>query len=224
MRSFLATLLLCLFAFPAHSSVSDGKEFLGKSYSQSGRLILTKDGRRYVGHATITITPRNAKAARELKRAAKIDRKNWKAKRYAKKAVRYVAPKAARAQKAVAQTAGGSHLVQKARAYIGMNAQQIGLKRYTLWCATFINYLTGGGTGSDLAASWARQKPRVSPQVGAVAVMPRFNRSGKRVGDHVGVVSGFDRNGNPILISGNHNNRVREAAYPARRIYAYVMP
>jgi hypothetical protein len=38
------------------------------------------------------------------------------------------------------------------------------------------------------------------------------------------VVSGFDASGNPIVISGNHNNRVREAVYPRSRIRAWVSP
>jgi uncharacterized protein (TIGR02594 family) len=57
------------------------------------------------------------------------------------------------------------------------------------------------------------------PQVGAIAVMSRGKRGG-----HVGVVSGFDKSGNPIVISGNHGGRVAEAVYPRGRIYAYVMP
>jgi hypothetical protein len=43
-------------------------------------------------------------------------------------------------------------------------------------------------------------------------------------GGHVGVVSGIDASGNPIIISGNHNKRVAEAVYPRSRIYAYVVP
>ena len=43
-------------------------------------------------------------------------------------------------------------------------------------------------------------------------------------GGHVGVVSGIDDKGNPIIISGNHNNTVAESAYPRSRIIAYVMP
>ncbi len=43
-------------------------------------------------------------------------------------------------------------------------------------------------------------------------------------GGHVGVVSGFDSNGNPIIISGNHNKRVGVAVYPRERVYAYVVP
>jgi uncharacterized protein (TIGR02594 family) len=75
------------------------------------------------------------------------------------------------------------------------------------------------GTGSDMARSFANYGQRISgPQVGAIAVM------GRRGGGHVGVVSGIDANGNPILVSGNNGNRVREASYPRGRIYAYVMP
>jgi len=60
---------------------------------------------------------------------------------------------------------------------------------------------------------------RVSgPQVGAIAVM------GRRGGGHVGVVSGVDPNGNPIVVSGNHNRTVAESVYPAGRISAYVLP
>ena len=46
----------------------------------------------------------------------------------------------------------------------------------------------------------------------------------RRGGGHVGVVSGLDGNGNPIIISGNHGHRVAESVYPRGRIYAYVMP
>jgi uncharacterized protein (TIGR02594 family) len=57
------------------------------------------------------------------------------------------------------------------------------------------------------------------PQVGAIAVMSRGKRGG-----HVGIVSGIDKSGNPILISGNHGRKVAEAPYSRKRIYAYVMP
>ena len=59
------------------------------------------------------------------------------------------------------------------------------------------------GTGSDMARSFASYGQRVSgPQVGAIAVM------GRRGGGHVGVVSGIDAQGNPIVVSGNNGNRV----------------
>jgi uncharacterized protein (TIGR02594 family) len=60
---------------------------------------------------------------------------------------------------------------------------------------------------------------RVSgPQIGAIAVM------GRRGGGHVGIITGIDASGNPIMISGNNGNRVREAPISRGRIYAYVMP
>jgi hypothetical protein len=33
----------------------------------------------------------------------------------------------------------------------------------------------------------------------------------RRGGRHVGIVSGVDPNGNPIILSGNHNHKVGEA-------------
>ncbi len=75
------------------------------------------------------------------------------------------------------------------------------------------------GTGSDMARSFTSYGQRVSgPQVGAIAVM------GRRGGGHVGVVSGIDAGGNPIVVSGNNGNRVREAPVSRGRIFAYVLP
>jgi len=115
---------------------------------------------------------------------------------------------------------GGGSIVAEARSYIGSGNPT---NRRRLWCARFMNMVlqkTGHkGTGSDMASSFARYGRRVSgPQVGAIAVMSR------RGGGHVGVVSGIDAKGNPIIISGNHGHRVAEATYSRGRIYAYVMP
>jgi uncharacterized protein (TIGR02594 family) len=114
---------------------------------------------------------------------------------------------------------GSSGLVSEARRYLGGNPTS----RRSLWCARFMNMVlehTGHhGTGSDMASSFARYGERVSgPQVGAIAVM------GRRGGGHVGVITGIDAHGNPIMISGNNGNRVREAPISRGRIYAYVMP
>jgi uncharacterized protein (TIGR02594 family) len=113
-----------------------------------------------------------------------------------------------------------SNVVAEARRYLG-GGNPTG--RESLWCARFMNMVlehTGHqGTGSDLAASFAHYGQRVSgPQVGAIAVMAR------RGGGHVGVVSGIDAQGNPIVISGNYGNRVKEAKISRGRIYAYVVP
>lgn len=114
---------------------------------------------------------------------------------------------------------GGSGLVSEARRYLGGNPTGRG----SLWCARFMNMVlqhTGHqGTGSDMASSFARYGTRVSgSQVGAIAVM------GRRGGGHVGIITGVDAQGNPIMISGNNGNRVREAPISRGRIYAYVMP
>jgi uncharacterized protein (TIGR02594 family) len=94
--------------------------------------------------------------------------------------------------------------------------------RASLWCGAFMDLVLkrkGHRGGGNLASAYTRYGTHVSgPQVGAIAVM------GRRGGGHVGVVSGIDANGNPIIVSGNHNRTVAESIYPARRIHAYVLP
>lgn len=111
-----------------------------------------------------------------------------------------------------------SSLVSEARKYIGTNPTG----RSSLWCGAFMDMVlkrTGHNGGGNLASAYARYGTRVSgPQVGAIAVM------GRRGGGHVGVVSGVDPNGNPIIISGNHNRTTAESVYPRGRITAYVLP
>jgi uncharacterized protein (TIGR02594 family) len=115
---------------------------------------------------------------------------------------------------------GSSDIVAEARRYVGGGNPT---SRASLWCARFMNMVLERsghrGTGSDLARSFASYGHRISgPQIGAIAVM------GRRGGGHVGVVSGIDSNGNPIVVSGNFHHRVMEAAFPRGRIYAYVIP
>jgi uncharacterized protein (TIGR02594 family) len=130
-------------------------------------------------------------------------------------------------QTSLAPAAGGtttsslnsSGIVSEARRYLGGNPTS----RSSLWCARFMNMVLQRsgykGTGSDAARSFANYGQRISgPQVGAIAVMRR------RGGGHVGIITGIDASGNPIMISGNNGNRVREAAVSRGRIYAYVMP
>jgi uncharacterized protein (TIGR02594 family) len=119
-----------------------------------------------------------------------------------------------------ASSFSSSSVVTEARKYLGGNPTGRG----SLWCARFMNMVlqhTGHrGTGSDMANSFASYGERVSgPQVGAIAVMSRG-----RGGGHVGIVTGIDASGNPIMISGNNGNRVKEAPISRGRIYAYVMP
>jgi uncharacterized protein (TIGR02594 family) len=127
----------------------------------------------------------------------------------------------ARAQSHANSAYGGptsNALVAEARKYIGTNPTARG----SLWCGAFMDLVlkrTGHPGGGNLASAYARYGTRVSgPQVGSIAVM------GRRGGGHVGVVSGVDPNGNPIIVSGNHNHTVAESVYPAGRIHAYVLP
>ncbi|MDI4236467.1 TIGR02594 family protein [Bradyrhizobium sp. Arg237L] len=119
-----------------------------------------------------------------------------------------------------AASLGSSNIVDEARRHLGGNPTSRG----SLWCARFMNMVLQHsgyrGTGSDMASSFARYGQRVSgPQVGAIAVMSRGRRGG-----HVGIITGIDAKGNPIMISGNNGNRVREASVSRGRIYVYVMP
>ena len=108
----------------------------------------------------------------------------------------------------------GNAVVEEARKYIGTNPTG----RSSLWCGAFMDMVlkrTGHAGGGNLAWGYSHYGTRVSgPQVGAIAVMH----------GHVGVVSGVDANGNPIIVSGNHNHTVAEAVYPRGRIAAYVIP
>ena len=122
---------------------------------------------------------------------------------------------------ATAAVTGGfstNSLVSEARKYLGTNPTG----RARLWCGAFMDLVfkrTGHAGGGNLASAYAKYGTRVSgPQVGAIAVMRRAG------GGHVGVVSGIDPNGNPIIISGNHNRTTAESVYPASRITAYVVP
>jgi uncharacterized protein (TIGR02594 family) len=115
---------------------------------------------------------------------------------------------------------GWPTLVTEARKYVGTNPTA----RKRLWCATFLNLVLAksgyAGTGSDAAKSFASYGKRINePTIGAIAVLTRGKRGG-----HVGIVTGIDGNGNPIIISGNHGHRVGEATYPRQRVIAYVMP
>lgn len=126
------------------------------------------------------------------------------------------------ANSSFASTSGSftsNSLVSEARKYLGTNPTG----RSTLWCGAFMDLVlrrTGHKGGGNLARAYAKYGTRVSgPQVGAIAVMSRG-----RGGGHVGVVSGVDANGNPIIISGNHNRTTAESVYPAGRVLAYVVP
>lgn len=104
----------------------------------------------------------------------------------------------------------GDSLVERARSYMGQTARQIGV-RSTLWCSAFLRHITGAAGVDDSAISWD-SRPHVLPAIGTIAVMRH----------HVGVVSGFDSSGNPIIVSGNSAHRVREGAVSRQRIISFV--
>ena len=118
---------------------------------------------------------------------------------------------------AVQRTLLGLTLSNSARAQIG-NGRSMGVKSFGArglnWLLEHAGYR---GTGSDAAKSFLHF-PHTHARVGAIAVLWR------KGGGHVGIVSGSDRAGNPVLISGNHGHRVYEATYPRSRVLAYVVP
>lgn len=115
---------------------------------------------------------------------------------------------------------GNPHWVGVAQRYKGTNPT----KRKSLWCADFMNLVLQRsgmkGTSSSMAKSFIGYGQRLSgPKVGAIAVISRGRSAG-----HVGIVTGIDSSGNPVVLSGNHNNTVAEASYSAGRVIAYVWP
>lgn len=111
------------------------------------------------------------------------------------------------------------NLIARAERYIGTNPT----RQRTLWCSDFMNFITGGGTGSRAAKSWAGWGRPSSGKPGDVVVLSR------KGGHHVGVVKGFDRAGNPVVISGNSGGRrgnrmVTVATFPAERVVSYRAP
>ena len=109
-------------------------------------------------------------------------------------------------------------LVEKARSFLGTNPT--GWSR--VWCGRFMAMiapdLAARVSNPNLARAWA-SLPRSTPQVGAIVVLSRGRNSNA---GHIGVVTGFDADGNPRVVSGNHNRRVAEGVYSKHRVIAYV--
>jgi uncharacterized protein (TIGR02594 family) len=118
---------------------------------------------------------------------------------------------------------GSPEALLEALRHVGSNAKALGLPA-SLWCADFMNMvLRKSGieaTGSRAARSYLKYGKKIDePRVGAIAIFTRGKNGG-----HIGIVRGTDGAGNPIIVSGNHNNKVAEALYPKSRVLAYVVP
>lgn len=107
-------------------------------------------------------------------------------------------------------------LAHRARSYLGTNPTG----KSSLWCGRFMAMIAPQAAARvknpDMARDWAAL-PHVSAQVGAIAVLSRGKHGG-----HIGVVTGFDGDGNPTIVSGNHGHRVGEGTYSKSRVIAYV--
>jgi uncharacterized protein (TIGR02594 family) len=128
------------------------------------------------------------------------------------------------AAEAAADVPGAAGVLLEALRWRGRTAGQLGLPA-KLWCADFMNFVLrkagGKGTHSRAARSFLEFGKRLDgPRVGAIVI---FRRGGPNNG-HVGVVRGTDGNGNPIVVSGNHGNKVAQSVYPKSKVLAYVMP
>ena len=209
-RRSLVALALCLAAIAASVTPASARSHHGAGRHAHARHA-GHHARRHYGH----------RHYRHISRGSRWKRgpAQMQARRFANSNASF-GSSAAPGGTAISAGFGSSNVVAEARRYIGGNPTG----RASLWCARFMNMVLQHagyrGTGSDLARSFASYGQRVSgPQLGAIAVMGR--RGG---GGHVGVVSGIDAGGNPIVVSGNNGNRVREAPISRGRIYAYVMP
>ena len=213
LRRLLVALALCVVSL-AISSPAFARSHHGVSRHAHARYAVHHFRRHYAAH----VRRHYAQRYRHAMRIARVPHELAVARlRHYANTHPNLAPDTA--SSAAPVSGGGSSLVMEARRYLGGNPTGRG----SLWCARFMNMVlqhTGHrGTGSDMANSFAHYGQHISgPQVGAIAVM------GRRGGGHVGIITGIDASGNPIMISGNNGNRVREAPVSRGRIYAYVLP
>ena len=88
------------------------------------------------------------------------------------------------------------------------------------WCGCWLSMEIFGENRPDLwaARNWLKF-PRVTPQPGAIVVLKRGTSPNA---GHVGIVVSIDANGNPVVKSGNHRQRVAVSTYPRNQVIAYV--
>jgi uncharacterized protein (TIGR02594 family) len=122
----------------------------------------------------------------------------------------------ARAEATPSEGFTSNELVAEARKYLGTNPTG----RASLWCGAFMDLVlkrTGHAGGGNLALGYEHYGTRLSgPQVGAIAVM------GRHGGGHVGVVTGIDASGNPIIRSSCR--AITTTRWPRRSIRAAASP
>jgi uncharacterized protein (TIGR02594 family) len=146
---------------------------------------------------------------------AAIDRFEAAKQRYAVRAPKFHAVELAQAQPAPTfNYFGASGLASRAYKYIGANAHQLGLPS-RLWCADFMNMITRSGWSRSAFSYLSRGRPAPYGCTDCVAVTTR------KGGGHVGIVTGYDGRGNPVLISGNHGRRVGVGTYSKFAVVAY---
>ncbi len=234
MRTFIAALLLCLFsALPALADKSE--EGIASTYangdghewSQTAHCWKVKRRTRCervnpwgltAAHRTLPFNTR-VKVTNKRTHKSVIVRINDRGP-FKRGRVIDLTPAAAEriGSNGLAHVTISAPLVEKARAYLGKTAAQLGLPR-SLWCADFVAKIAPEVARKVDNPRWARDYaalPKTGPQVGAIAVLSRGR------GGHIGIVSGFDSRGNPVIISGNHGHRVAEGTYPKGRVIAYV--
>jgi uncharacterized protein (TIGR02594 family) len=94
----------------------------------------------------------------------------------------------------------------------------------TAWCSCFVNYiaLKLNLTRSNKlnAKSWLDVATSIkSPQVGDIVVFWRENQYSWK--GHVGIFSGYDKNGDIYCLGGNQGNEVCISVYPKERLLGF---
>ncbi len=116
---------------------------------------------------------------------------------------------------------GSQGLLSKAKSYLGTNPTGWD----SLWCARFMAFLAPAvadrlkkmGLNPNWARDWA-ELPGTKPkgEIGDIVVLRRGRKSG-----HIGILMGW-KNGNLLIISGNHGHKVGIGEYPKGRVIGYV--
>lgn len=111
-----------------------------------------------------------------------------------------------------------NNLIHEAERYLGTNPT--GWRH--VWCGRFMAMIAPEKAKQVKNPNWARAwadlpgAHRYQGVPGEIVVLSRGS------GGHIGVLKGYDRLGNPIVISGNHGRVVGVGVYSKDRVLAYV--